>query len=646
MDELRYLAIFLVSTPLLSAIVIGFFNKSISRDATNWLSCGLMACSFITSLYILIGFLTGRFTTWNNDIFLWGHTSTLEIYVGFLIDRLSAVMITVVTFVSFAVHIYSIGYMHDDNSYQRFFCYISLFTFSMLVLILANNFVQLFFGWESVGLLSYLLIGFWYKKDSANFAALKAFIVNRVGDLGFVLGIAAIFLYFNTLQYQAVFAQMPIFIEQHSTTAITFICICLFIGAMAKSAQVPLHVWLPDSMEGPTPISALIHAATMVTAGVYMVARMSPLFEYSQTTLIFITIIGSITCLFMGILAVVQSDIKRIIAYSTLSQLGYMVVALGVSAYAAGIFHLITHAFFKALLFLGAGSVILALHHEQNIFKMGNLKKYLPITAISMLIGSIALIGFPGMSGFFSKDLIIEATRNSTLPVAKLAYYATLFSVFITSLYSFRLLFVVFMTREKIDANKIQHLHESPFIIIVPLILLAVPSVFIGAMMIDGVLNNFFQDSIFVLPTHNVIAEFHKNDYHGILNMILHGFASMSFMLLILGLFVAWLFYVKLPRLPQQLQHHTKLLVIILRTKYGFDLLNETVIVPAIKVVGDFFWHDGDVKVIDGIMVNGTANSIGTIAGILRSIQTGYLFQYIFILITGLVACLIWTLYL
>lgn len=646
MDELRYLAMFVVCTPLLAAIIIGLLNKSISRDATNWLACGLMTCSFVASLYILIGSLTNRFVTWDNIIYLWAHAGTLKIPVGFLIDRLTAVMITVVTFVSLTVHIYSIGYMHDDDGYQRFFCYISLFTFSMLMLVMANNFVQLFFGWEAVGLLSYLLIGFWYKNDSANFAALKAFLINRVGDLGFILGIAAVFMYFNTLQYSAVFEQMPAFIAQHPSTVITFICICLFIGAMAKSAQVPLHVWLPDSMEGPTPISALIHAATMVTAGVYMVARMSPLFEYSETTLILITIIGSITCVLMGILAVVQSDIKRIIAYSTLSQLGYMVIALGVSAYAAGIFHLLTHAFFKALLFLGAGSVILALHHEQNIFKMGNLKKYLPITTLAMLIGSIAIIGFPGMSGFFSKDLIIEAAKNSTLPGARLAYYATLLGVFITSLYSFRLLFVVFMRNEKMSATAREHLHESPAVIIVPLVLLAIPSIFIGALLINGVLNNFFQDAIFVLPTHNVLAEFRQNEYHGILEMIGHGFRSIIFLLLTFGFIAAWLCYVKFPSLPQQLQKHAKWLAKLLGAKYGFDLLNEKILVPATKALGSFLWNKGDIKTIDGIMVNGSATGIGKIAAALRNMQSGYLYQYIFIMITGLVACLIWTLYL
>jgi NADH-quinone oxidoreductase subunit L len=645
MDEMRYLAMFVVGAPLLAAITIGLLNKYISRDATNWLACGLMACSFVASLYILIGSLSGHFVTWDNTIYIWGQIGTLEIPVGFLIDRLTAVMITVVTFVSLTVHIYSIGYMHNDNGYQRFFCYISLFTFSMLMLVMANNFVQLFFGWEAVGLLSYLLIGFWYEKDSANFAALKAFLVNRIGDLGFILGIAAVYMYFNTLQYNTVFAQVPTFITQYPSSIMTFICVCLFIGAMAKSAQMPLHIWLPDSMEGPTPISALIHAATMVTAGVYMVARMSPLFEYSEVTLTLITIIGSITCVLMGILAVVQNDIKRIIAYSTLSQLGYMVVALGVSAYAAGLFHLITHAFFKALLFLGAGSVILAMHHEQDIFKMGNLKKYLPLTAAAMLVGTLAIIGFPGMSGFFSKDLIIEAVKNSSLPGANIAYYATLLGVFITSLYSFRLLFVAFMTQATMSDADREHLHESPSVIIVPLVLLAIPSIVIGALLINGVLDNFFQDAIFVLPEHNVIAEFRRQEYHGILHMFLHGFASWIFLLLVLGFISAWLCYMKYPSLPHRLQQHGKWLAKILGAKYGFDLLNETIIVPGTKKLGRFFWGTGDVRTIDAF-VNGTASTIGKSAGALRSMQTGYLYQYIFIMIAGLVVCLIWTLYL
>lgn len=655
MDELRYVAIFVVAMPLLAAIMIGLLNKRISTTVTNWLACVLVASSFVASLYILVGFITNKFSVWDNSIYVWGQSGALQVPVGFLIDRLSALMITVVTFVSLMVHVYSIGYMANDPGYQRFFCYISLFTFAMLMLVLANNFAQLFFGWEAVGLLSYLLIGFWYDRPTATFAGLKAFLVNRVGDMGFILGTAAIWFYFNSLQYATVFAELPnliaknyslVMIPGYSWSAITFICICLFIGAMAKSAQVPLHVWLPDSMEGPTPISALIHAATMVTAGVFMVARMSPLFEYSAASLSFITIIGAITCLFMGILAVVQSDIKRIIAYSTLSQLGYMVVALGVSAYSVAIFHLVTHAFFKALLFLAAGSVILAVHHDQNIFNMGNLKKHMPITAITMLIGSLALVGFPGMAGFYSKDLIIAAAQNSVIPGARFAYYVTMGSVFITALYSFRLWFVVFCGEEKVHASVKKHLHESPAVVWVPLVLLAIPSVFIGILMINPILNDFFDGAISVNAQHNFLEIYGKQDYHGAFAMLLHGFTSLPFILLLLGIFTAWIAYVKFPSLPRRMQEHSKILATILRNKYGFDLLNEKLIMPLTRRIGNIFWHEGDIRGIDGVLVNGSANGIARFATLLRRSQTGYLYHYIFIMISGLVALLLWTIYL
>jgi NADH-quinone oxidoreductase subunit L len=654
MDELRYLAIFVVVTPLLGAIIIGLLNKRISRDVTNWLSCGLIASSFVASLYILIGFILNRFISWDSTIYVWGQSGTLQIPVGFLIDGLSALMITVVTFVSLTVHVYSIGYMAHDSGYQRFFCYISLFTFAMLMLVMANNFAQLFFGWEAVGLLSYLLIGFWYDKQSATFAGLKAFLVNRVGDVGFILGTAAILFYFNTLQYSQVFSQIPSFMAKSQTlmmipgyswNAITFICISLFIGAMAKSAQVPLHVWLPDSMEGPTPISALIHAATMVTAGVFMVARMSPLFENSEVALSLMIVIGTITCLFMGILAVVQSDIKRIVAYSTLSQLGYMVIALGVSAYAAGIFHLVTHAFFKALLFLAAGSVILAVDHEQNIFKMGNLKKYMPITTITMLLGTLALVGFPGTSGFYSKDLIIAAAHNSTLPAANLAYYVALFSVFITSLYSFRMFFVVFYGRGNTPEFNRKNLRESPIVILAPLVLLAIPAIFIGIIMIGPILNDFFKTAIFVNASHNVLGLYRQEEFHGVIYMLKHGFTALPFLMLLLGAVTAWVFYVAVPGLPKKLQKHSTIIANILFNKYGFDLFNEKIIVPTVRAAGKLFWRGGDIACIDGVMVNGTANSIGKLAVFMRNSQTGYLYHYIFIMVAGLVGLLLWTLY-
>lgn len=655
MDELRYVAIFVVAMPLLAAIIIGLLNKRISTKTASWLACGLVAASFIASAYILIGFITNKFSVWDNSIYVWGQSGSLQIPVGFLIDRLSALMITVVTFVSLMVHIYSIGYMANDPGYQRFFCYISLFTFSMLMLVLANNFAQLFFGWEAVGLLSYLLIGFWYERPTATFAGLKAFLVNRVGDMGFILGTAAIWFYFNSLQYADVFAQMPDFIAKnyslvmipgYSWSAVTFICICLFIGAMAKSAQVPLHIWLPDSMEGPTPISALIHAATMVTAGVFMVARMSPLFEYSIDALSFITVIGSITCLFMGILAVVQSDIKKIIAYSTLSQLGYMVVALGVSAYPVAIFHLVTHAFFKALLFLAAGSVILAMHHEQNIFLMGNLKKYMPVTALTMLIGILALAGFPGLSGFYSKDLIIAAAQYSTIPGAKFAYYTTLGSVFITALYSYRLWFVVFCGKERMHDSVREHLHESQAVVWLPLVLLAIPSIFIGMLMISPILNNFFHGSISVNEHHNFLEIYANHDYHGAFKMFVHGFTSMPFILLVAGMITAWISYVRYPSLPLRIKKHTQTLAAILQNKYGFDLLCEKIIMPITRGMGNIFWRDGDIRCIDGVLINGSANSIARFSMLLKRAQTGYLYHYIFIIISGLVALLLWTIYL
>lgn len=646
------LSLITVLAPLFGAIVVGLLNKKISVTISHWLTCSLMAVAFTASSYILYQFVTGKFVTWDYNLYVWGQSGSLAITVGFLIDNLTALMMTVVTFVSLMVHVYSIGYMHDDPGYQRFFSYISLFTFSMLMLVMANNFAQLFFGWEAVGLLSYLLIGFWFKKSSANFASLKAFLINRVGDLGFILGIAAILYYFDSLHYKTIFSQVNSFIAANNTIiapgatwpAVSFICICLFIGAMAKSAQIPLHVWLPDSMEGPTPISALIHAATMVTAGIFMVARMSPLFEYSDAVLSLMVLVGSMTCLLMGILAVVQSDIKRIIAYSTLSQLGYMVVALGVSAYSAAIFHLFTHAFFKALLFLGAGSVILAMHHDQNIFNMGNLKRYMPITTAAMFIGGWALMGIPGTSGFYSKDLIIAAARNSSLNIAPLGYHITLVSVFITTLYTFRMNMVVFRANENMSQEVREHLKESPKVVLLPLILLAVPSLFVGMFMITPILNDFFGEAIFVLPAHDVLAAF-KEEFHGALPMFLHGFISLEFMCILFGGLIAWLCYIKYQTLPKVLKQDVKPVVKILRAKYGFDAFNEKVIIPIICSVGRFCWQIGDVLCIDGL-VNGTAQSIGRVAATLRNVQTGYLYHYVFIIVSGLLALLIWTMYL
>ena len=539
------------------------------------------------------------------------------------------------------VHIYTIGYMRDDPGYQRFFSYIALFTFAMLMLVMSNNFLQLFFGWEAVGLVSYLLIGFWYTRDTAIYANLKAFLVNRVGDFGFLLGIAAIYYHFGSLDYAAVFAIAP----QHAATTVqilpgvdwmlmTVICILLFIGAMGKSAQVPLHVWLPDSMEGPTPISALIHAATMVTAGIFMVARMSPLYELSETALSVILVIGAITALFMGFLGIVQNDIKRVIAYSTLSQLGYMTVALGASAYAAGIFHLMTHAFFKALLFLGAGSVIMAMHHEQDLRKMGGLKKFMPVTFITAWIGTLALTGIPPFAGFFSKDAIIEAVHHSKLPGAGFAYVAVLAGVFVTALYSFRLMFLAFYGKPRMDDHTRKHLHESPLVVIIPLILLAIPSVVAGWIYIKPMLfGNFFGDAIKVLPQHNVLAQIR---FESIGPFIAHGLQSAPFVLAVLGFWLAWLLYLRQPHWPDLIRARLQPLYNLLIRNYGFDEFYQKVFAGGARRLGNLFWRIGDVKLIDGLAVNGTARLIGWLSAAVRSVQSGYIYHYAFAMIIGL----------
>jgi len=547
------------------------------------------------------------------------------------------------------VHIYTIGYMHDDEGYQRFFCYIALFTFAMLMLVMANNFLQLFFGWEGVGLVSYLLIGFWYKRESAIFAGMKAFLVNRVGDFGFLLGIAAVLMAFNSIDYAQVFAaasskatETMQIIPGLDWSLMTVICILLFIGAMGKSAQVPLHVWLPDSMEGPTPISALIHAATMVTAGIFMVARMSPLFELSETALSFVLIIGSITALFMGFLGIVQNDIKRVVAYSTLSQLGYMTVALGVSAYSAAIFHLMTHAFFKALLFLGAGSVIIAMHHEQDIRKMGGLWKYMPITWITFLLGTLALIGTPGFAGFYSKDSIIEAVHYSQIPGAGFAYFAVMLGVFITSFYSFRLYFLVFHGKERMDHHTQEHLHETPAVVTVPLIMLAIPSVVIGAMTVQPLLfGDVFDSAIQVAPNHNVLEHIAAH-FHGAMNFALHGLMGLPFILVIAGFGSAYYLYMMRPDLPDQIQQRFAGLYDVMIRKYLFDEIYQAVFMRGCRSLGTALWKYGDAGLIDGLMVNGTARLVGWFASVARLVQTGYLYTYAFAMIIGLLILLTW----
>jgi NADH-quinone oxidoreductase subunit L len=547
-----------------------------------------------------------------------------------------------VTFVSLMVHIYTIGYMADDPGYQRFFSYIALFTFSMLMLVMANNFLQLFFGWEAVGLVSYLLIGFWYHKETAIYANLKAFLVNRVGDFGFILGIAAIVMYAGSLDYVEVFGRAPQMANQTMSlfgtdmSLMTVICILLFIGAMGKSAQVPLHVWLPDSMEGPTPISALIHAATMVTAGIFMVARMSPLFEWSETALSFVLIIGSITAFFMGLIGIVQNDIKRVVAYSTLSQLGYMTVALGVSAYSAAVFHLMTHAFFKALLFLAAGSVIIAMHHEQDIRKMGGLKKYMPITYWTSLVGSLALIGFPGFSGFFSKDIIIEAVHESHIAGAGFAYIMVVAGVFVTAFYSFRMFFLVFHGKERMDHHTKEHLHESPWVVTLPLIALAIPSVVIGALTVgDMIFGQYFIDSIVVKEAHNVLHEIH---YQNNFVFVQHAFGGLPLYLALAGVVAAWFMYLAQPQVADMMKEKLSFLHKVLDRKYWVDEVYFSVFANGGRGIGKGFWKGGDEALIDGFIINGSARAVTWFSGVMRLMQTGRLYNYAFVMIIGLVA--------
>ena len=648
-----YFYLSIVLAPLAAAVVVGLFGKRIGRSGAHWLTILAVGLSCALSVFVLTEMLVGGAAAENISVYTWAVTDGLKMEVGFLVDRLTALMMAVVTFVSLMVHIYTIGYMHDDPGYQRFFSYISLFTFSMLMLVMSNNFLQLFFGWEAVGLVSYLLIGFWFKRESAIFANLKAFIVNRVGDFGFILGIAAVVMFTGSLDYAEVFASADSVAAQNIElisgtpwNAMTVVCILLFIGAMGKSAQAPLHVWLPDSMEGPTPISALIHAATMVTAGIFMVARMSPLFELSETALAVVIIIGSITAFFMGLLGIVQNDIKRVIAYSTLSQLGYMTVALGASAYGAAIFHLMTHAFFKALLFLAAGSVIIALHHEQDIRKMGGLRKYMPITYWTALIGSLALIGFPGTSGFFSKDLLIAAVRDSHWQgqgaVYWIAYLSVLLGVFVTALYTFRMFFLVFHGEERMNAEAKSHIQESPLVVTVPLVMLAIPSAIAGWLTVKDVLfDNYFGNAIVVRSAHDVLA--HQGEsFHGSLALFLHSVQTPVFWLAAAGAFSAWFLYLKRPDVPEAIRNKVSGLYELLDRKYYFDDLYIKGFAAGGRAAGKFLWEKGDQVLIDGVLVNGTANSIGRLAGVMRQIQTGYLYTYAFAMIIGLTMLLSW----
>ncbi len=649
--------------PLIAALVTGLLGGKLPRAAAHVLTILGVGLAFALSAYVLTQTLAGF--TLNETVYTWLTSGDIKFEVGFLIDNLTAMMMVVVTFVSLMVHIYTIGYMHEDPGYSRFFSYISLFTFAMLMLVMSNNFMQLFFGWEAVGLVSYLLIGFWYTRPTAIYANLKAFLVNRVGDFGFLLDIGMVLYYFGSLEYATVFKAAPALadtqvrlIPNMPWSMLTVTCILLFVGAMGKSAQVPLHVWLPDSMEGPTPISALIHAATMVTAGIFMVARMSPLFELSTTALSVVMVIGAITALFMGFLGIIQNDIKRVVAYSTLSQLGYMTVALGASAYSVAIFHLMTHAFFKALLFLAAGSVIMGMHHDQDIRNMGNLKKYMPVTWITSLIGSLALIGTPFFAGFYSKDSIIEAAKFSTIPGSGFAYFAVLAGVFVTSFYSFRLYFLVFHGQEKWrvvkhdahhDHDDHEHHHglspnddphEPGWVIKLPLIMLAIPSVIIGYMALEPMIfGDFFKNVIFVDSHTHPVIEHLSHHYHELLHtpsgMALHGFLTIPFALALSGVVLSWFFYMKRPDIPAAIQQRFKLINKILENKYGFDSFNERFLAGGSRFIGNKLWQIGDVQLIDGVMVNGTANLMGKIAAKVRLLQSGLIYHYAFVMIIG-----------
>ncbi len=681
----------IVLAPLIAAIVSGLAGKFIGRVGAHCVTIAGVALACGLSVSVLVQLLKGA-PSFNEGVYTWLVSDGIQMEIGFLVDRLTALMMVVVTFVSLCVHVYTIGYMHEDPGYQRFFSYISLFTFSMLMLVMSNNFLQLFFGWEAVGVVSYLLIGFWYTRPSAIFANMKAFLVNRVGDFGFVLGIAGVVYYTGSLDYATVFSQsasiasstMELF-PGHPWEAITVVCLCLFVGAMGKSAQVPLHVWLPDSMEGPTPISALIHAATMVTAGIFMVARMSPLFELSEAALSTVIVIGATTAFFMGLLGLVNNDIKRVIAYSTLSQLGYMTVALGASAYSAAIFHLMTHAFFKALLFLAAGSVIIAMHHEQDMRKMGGLRKYLPITYWTSVIGTLALIGFPGTAGFFSKDALIEAVEASHIPGAHYAYWCVFLGVFITAFYSFRLVFMTFHGPERFrhvshdehaanahavptahagheaqghDAHGATHdthgadhghaphgpvePHESPWVVTVPLMLLAIPSLAIGWVTIGPVLfGDYFGGAIFVKEQHDVLGHIGE-EFHGPVGFIVHALQHPPVYLALAGWLLAWLFYVKKPELPGKIAATLSPLYQLLANKFYFDEVYQFLFAGGSRALGTALWRVGDVAIIDGAAVNGSAKLVGWLAGVVRHLQSGYLYHYAFSMIIGLSALLAW----
>ena len=658
-DMTLYLIIAL--TPLAGCLLAGLFGNTIGRRGAHTVTILGVAVSAVLSAYVLCGFIDGSRAKFDENVYTWLTMNGLDFSVGFLVDSLTALMMVVVTSVSLMVHIYTIGYMADEEvGYQRFFSYISLFTFSMLMLIMSNNFIQLFFGWEAVGLVSYLLIGFYFKRDSAIFANLKAFLVNRVGDFGFVLGIGLVLAYFGgSLRYADVFAYLPNVVGStlFGWDLITITCLLLFVGAMGKSAQFPLHVWLPDSMEGPTPISALIHAATMVTAGLFMVSRMSPMYELSTTALSVIMVIGAITALFMGFLGTIQNDIKRVVAYSTLSQLGYMTVALGVSAYSVAMFHVMTHAFFKALLFLAAGSVIIGMHHDQDMRNMGGLRKYMPITWFTMLLGNLALIGTPLFSGFYSKDSIIEAVHASNLPGSGFAYFAVLTSVFVTAFYAFRQYFIVFHGKERWREAKHDHHddhghhhglkpsdnpHESPWVVTLPLILLAIPSVIIGYIAIEPMLyGDFFKDVIYVNHELHPVMHIMKEEFHGAMAMVSHSLHTPVLYLAIGGVLAAWFLYVKAPQLPAKIAQAFRPVYVLFENKYYLDNIYFAVFAKGTRALGTFFWKAVDTAIIDNGLVNGAAKLVGAVAGQVRRLQTGFIYTYAAAMVSGVLVLIV-----
>jgi len=643
--DLKTILLLIPLLPLAGSLIAGLLRNRIGRTGAHTVTIGAVAGSFALSAWVAWQVFGTDWEVLNYTVYKWAAIGGVDLEVGFLIDSLTALMMVVVTFVSFMVHVYTIGYMHDDPGYQRFFAYINLFTFAMLMLVMANNFLQLFFGWEAVGLVSYLLIGFWFRKQSAVAANLKAFLVNRAGDFGLLLGVAAVLLYTGSLDYAEVFAAAPdaadatlSVVGATEWSAMTFICICLFIGAMGKSAQVPLHVWLPDSMEGPTPISALIHAATMVTAGIFMVARLSPLYELSSTALSFILVIGAITALFMGLVGIVQNDIKRVVAYSTLSQLGYMTVALGASAYSVAIFHLMTHAFFKALLFLGAGSVIIAMHHKQDMREMGGLGRIMPITAATAWIGSLALIGFPFTSGFFSKDIIIESVKAVDRAGAGFATFAAYAGVLVTALYTFRMLYLTFHGKPRADEQTLAHAQESPWVVTLPLILLAIPSLVVGWLTVEPLLfGGALADAIRVAPGHDPLLHVGEH-FHGATAFALHGFVTPVFALAMLGVALATWIYLFQPRVASLIKQRLHAVWFVLDRKYGFDIFYRRAIAGGSLKFADALSRGGDRTVIDGWLVHGSARLVGTISDRLRTLQTGFLYHYAFAMIIGLVA--------